>query len=271
MKVLKEISQVIDAMAYSAAGIGCGLEDAGITDRYEAAAYGFEEARKEIREIIDSYSNSKEILCLRAEEKIIRKFADILIAILHRDSDLAKPELDYDCDVIEQAIEEYKENNQPVESAEWKKMCEGWNERMKEMCPEADDTVLQFITDFTCHSASSEAEYEIIRHTFRAGYCWHFAHILKDTFKRGEVCWTAPFGHFVWVDDNGVPYDVEGVNFGEQAYNIPESYLGDKIRDFTHIPGETIPETTDKEVYEIIRKYEDDNQLPHKAVTITLI
>lgn len=39
--VLEEILQEIEYMVYPAVGIGCGLEDAGITDRYEAAAYGF--------------------------------------------------------------------------------------------------------------------------------------------------------------------------------------------------------------------------------------
>lgn len=101
---------------------------------------------------------------------------------------------------------------------------------------------------------------------FHAGYCWHFATILKNVFKRGEVCWAAPFGHFVWVDDNGVPYDVEGVNFGEQDYHIPESYLGDALKDFTHIPGE-VYNISKEQIIAIIRKYEYDNNLPYKDYT----
>lgn len=142
------------------------------------------------------------------------------------------------------------------------------NRSFKQNYPEASLTVLQFISDFMTHAAATQEECEVLRLTFHAGYCWHFAHILKDTFKRGEVCWAAPFGHFVWVDDNGVPYDVEGVNEGEQDYNIPESYLGDKIKDFTHIPGECVPITTDDEVIEIIRKYEEDYNLPRKQITL---
>ena len=38
---------------------------------------------------------------------------------------------------------------------------------------------------------------EEIRNLFMTGYCYHFAHILKATFERGEVCMCFPFGHFV--------------------------------------------------------------------------
>lgn len=152
--------------------------------------------------------------------------------------------------------------------SEWKKRLEEYNKKEKELAPEADMQVLQFITDLTCHIASTEEEWEVIRATFRGGYCYHFAAILKHIFKRGEICWAAPFGHLVWVDDNGVPYDVEGVNFGEQIYNIPEFYLGDRIKDFTHIPGDAIPKTTDEDIVALVRQYEDDNNLPHKKVPI---
>lgn len=61
--MLEEILQEIDEMGYPSEGIGCGLEDAGITDRYEAAAYGFEEERDRIVEIIRSHSNDGWIPC----------------------------------------------------------------------------------------------------------------------------------------------------------------------------------------------------------------
>lgn len=60
---MREILQEIDKMGYPSVGIGCGLEDAGITDRYEAAAYGFTEARERIVEIICSHSNDGWIYC----------------------------------------------------------------------------------------------------------------------------------------------------------------------------------------------------------------
>lgn len=145
---------------------------------------------------------------------------------------------------------------------EWQELLE---KRNRELCmnhPEADPNVLQFITELTCCATTNEDQWEIIRSTFMAGYCYHFAHMLKHAFKRGEVCIAAPFGHCVWVDENGTAYDAEGMNFGEQVYNIPESYLGDAIKDFTHIPGEMVPPLTQKDIVGIIRKYEADNGLP---------
>lgn len=131
--------------------------------------------------------------------------------------------------------------------------------------PGADKDVLGFIAGLMSHFAADDAELELMISTFRAGYCWHFAHLLKDTFGRGEVCWAAPFGHFVWVDDSGVPYDAEGINFGEQLYNIPESYMGDTLDDFRHIPGKDYCSSA-SELTAIIRKYETDNNLEHKPV-----
>ena len=61
--MLEEIIQEIDKMGYPSVGTGCGLEDAGITDRYDAAAYGFEEARNRILEIIRSHSSDGWTYC----------------------------------------------------------------------------------------------------------------------------------------------------------------------------------------------------------------
>lgn len=68
----------------------------------------------------------------------------------------------------------------------------------------ADKQVLSFIDDFREDDKS-------IRQKFCAGYCYYFAVMLKDAFHRGEICWCAPLGHICWVDDNGVPYDIDGV------------------------------------------------------------
>lgn len=95
--------------------------------------------------------------------------------------------------------------------------------------------VLGFIDNFY---NSFRGNQEHLRSLFRSGYCWHFAHVLKSTFNRGEVCWTAPFGHFVWLDIDNIPYDIEGIYFGDAEYFVPEKYLGDTIKDFQHIPGE---------------------------------
>jgi hypothetical protein len=43
-----------DFPEYSHEGMGCGLEDRGITDRYEACQYGFNEAIESVARMIDS-------------------------------------------------------------------------------------------------------------------------------------------------------------------------------------------------------------------------
>lgn len=126
--------------------------------------------------------------------------------------------------------------------------------------PNADEQVLQFIIDLVTCAVPTEPEYEAIRCTFRAGYCWHFATLLKATFGRGTVCWAAPFGHFVWMDDNDIPYDIEGVYDGECVYFIPESYLGNMLNDFLHIPCVNYNATED-EIMAVIHQYEQDNNL----------
>lgn len=49
---LSDIKSQIMELAYPTEGIGCGLEDEEITDRYEAAAYGWNEAIERVLEII---------------------------------------------------------------------------------------------------------------------------------------------------------------------------------------------------------------------------
>lgn len=132
----------------------------------------------------------------------------------------------------------------------------------KVVTPEVNKQVLRFIKNFNTYMVDTEKEYEVIRRIFRTGYCWHFAHLLKTTFGRGEVCWAAPFGHFIWLD-NEIPYDIEGVYYGESLYFIPESYLGDTLRDFLHIP-DIAHNTTAEEIMGIIHRYEKDNNLPNR-------
>lgn len=42
--MLEKILEEIESMPYNAEAIGCGLEDECITDRYDAAAYGYNAA-----------------------------------------------------------------------------------------------------------------------------------------------------------------------------------------------------------------------------------
>lgn len=117
----------------------------------------------------------------------------------------------------------------------------------------ADETVARFIADVLL--ADGPRGSESIRTLFRAGYCYYFAHILRLAFDRGQVCWTAPYGHFVWVDDNGNPYDVEGLYVGEATHFVPEGYLGDAVNDFRHMPG-LCHGTSDEEIKRMINEYE---------------
>lgn len=122
---------------------------------------------------------------------------------------------------------------------------------------EGSAEVLTFIDNFMTKAATEE-EQECLRRTFRAGYCYYFAHMLKEAFGRGEVCWAAPFGHMVWVDD-GIPYDVEGAYYGEAEFFIPEKYLGDAVLAFKHVPGKDY-DATQECLDAIVEKYKSDTQ-----------
>lgn len=61
MQVLEKILQEIGEIVYPAEGIGCGMEDLGIDGRYEAAAYGWDEAVEIIDEIIRSHMEDEPV------------------------------------------------------------------------------------------------------------------------------------------------------------------------------------------------------------------
>ena len=72
------------------------------------------------------------------------------------------------------------------------------------------------------------------------GYCWHFANMMLDTFRRGYVALAAPFSHFVWVDTDGTPWEAGGIYDGEAFYFIPQDILPEEeLTTFRHVPGET--------------------------------
>ena len=101
-------------------------------------------------------------------------------------------------------------------------------------CPKANKQVLYFIANFIYH-CGVDAD-DIIQEQFRAGYCLHFAMILKEMFPDGEICWCAPFGHMVYMYKD-IPYDIEGVNSSDCDHYIPISFIRNGIDDFKHIPG----------------------------------
>ena len=135
--------------------------------------------------------------------------------------------------------------------------------------------VLSFINEFFRHSvrgqnsANIEEYYEALRVHYRSGYCWHFAHILRDTFERGEVCWAAPMGHFVWKDTDSSIYDAEGFYEGEAIYFIPENYLSkDELLNFKHMSNNKGAATTRERLIEIIKKYCSDTNTEYDYKSI---
>lgn len=105
---------------------------------------------------------------------------------------------------------------------------------------EQQKTVLNFISRFTsgkvgfkliCNPIECS---RVVSRLFNDGYCYHFAAILKATFRRGEICVAYPLGHIVWVDIDGIPYDIYGINSSECEHYIPEKFLGDHIYNFIH-------------------------------------
>ena len=119
--------------------------------------------------------------------------------------------------------------------------------------PNASVEVLGFIENFL---GNDPEQAEVIRHKFRAGYCWHFAHMLQATFGFGTCCLTFPFGHFVWFGKDWIPYDIEGVYEGEADYFIPEHLMQEDLADFKRIPGKYIdkPEDVIKRSLDVINR-----------------
>lgn len=91
-----------------------------------------------------------------------------------------------------------------------------------------------FIEDMYVHFADGmyADNQEWLHVHYRYGYCYYFAHMLLAAFNRGEVCWTAPYDHYVWVDTDGQPYDCEGKYQGEYFYLIPEQYIPREVIEF---------------------------------------
>ena len=60
MTTIEKILQEIEEMKYPIDGIGCGLEDAGITDRYESAEYGWNEAADTAYDVVKNHLSDTE-------------------------------------------------------------------------------------------------------------------------------------------------------------------------------------------------------------------
>lgn len=124
-------------------------------------------------------------------------------------------------------------------------------------CPVTEPEI--FIDAFVKHAGENNIDNMCLfaKH-YRSGYCWHFAHTLQTVFDRGEVCWAAPFGHMVWLDDDGTPYDIEGKYQGEYFYLIPESYLLPYRHELMHIRGiqpSAFPVSSKEDLIAIVKQY----------------
>jgi hypothetical protein len=123
--------------------------------------------------------------------------------------------------------------------------------------PTANKQILWFIANFAYFNMKAPAA-RFIFEQFRAGYCLHFAMILKELFH-GEICWAAPFGHIVYMHDR-IAYDIEGVNISDCDYYIPISYIKDGLKDFTRVPGHTF-NASEEYIQDAIDRYKRDNNI----------
>lgn len=120
---------------------------------------------------------------------------------------------------------------------------------------QADPEVIGFIRNFLAKH-NTENAVGVLQKVFSNGYCYYFAHMLKLAFQRGEVCWCAPYGHFCWLDEDEVPYDIYGICISEADYFIPEHYLGNAVADFLH--NGCVYGATEQEIKNIIARYKKE-------------
>jgi hypothetical protein len=122
----------------------------------------------------------------------------------------------------------------------------------------ADKVVLEFIARFINHKLDTSNDYNVIMNTFSDGYCWYFAHMLSLAFDEGEVCWCAPYSHFVWIKD-GIAYDIDGVSIANPKYYIPEKYIKEGLDDFKHVPGKVF-NASEEYIQDAINRYLADKE-----------
>ena len=131
--------------------------------------------------------------------------------------------------------------------------------------------VIRFINQFkTLFKELTTQETEAIEKVFRTGYCYYFAIMLKEAFNRGIVCMTYDHKHVVWMDDDNVAYDIDGM-FGwfpetaskDNYWNglfIPVEKLPNYINSFKHIPDMPGTDKIGMEEFDKIKKDIDDKK-----------
>lgn len=67
--------------------------------------------------------------------------------------------------------------------------------------------VVNFIANFMYDTGANPEDIYIL---FKGGYCYYFAKILETAFG-GTIVWMADASHILWMDENQILYDIEGV------------------------------------------------------------
>ena len=84
MNVLEKILEEIEEINYYPQGMGCGLEDRGITDRYEACEYGWNNAIEAVIETINNMNDAPDANdgsngWIPVEERLPEQRVDVLV------------------------------------------------------------------------------------------------------------------------------------------------------------------------------------------------
>ena len=114
--------------------------------------------------------------------------------------------------------------------------------------PQADEEVLRFIANFVFHENSKNGKgMEAIKNLFSEDYCWHFAHMLKTVFGRGQIYCTENGHHFAWRDTKttGIMlYDINGI-YHTHKILVPEEELEEGLQEIKKGPesSEEEPDT----------------------------
>lgn len=139
-----------------------------------------------------------------------------------------------------------------------------------------DTQVVTFIANIIYDKRNDECS---LTQFFSSGYCYYFATMLKTAFNRGKLCLTEPIAHIVWVDDNGLAYDVNGpyLPSNHDCECLTDvDFLEDTIFDFMHVQGKEYHAPSDlhdwaefmhmSDVYAVTRIYLD---MPKEEVDYT--
>lgn len=96
-----------------------------------------------------------------------------------------------------------------------------WISRTLQQFPKARIDVLTFIGKVNAFSSEEERKCfsTSIEKLFTNGFCYYFAVMLHDAFG-GTIVWHKGHKHILWMDENGIVYDIFGVYDGDIKENF---------------------------------------------------